>query len=593
MKKKSLFSILFFFYFLFLARGGWLPTPTRLDTGDPAGVNHSYSPQISCSGSNIYVVWHDYRNGNPDIYFNYSTDQGATWQATDTRLDMGDAPGASTSWFPKISSNGSNVYVVWQDDRNGEDDIYFNYSTDGGATWQATDIRLDTGDPPGESHSSPASISSDGNNIYVVWSDDRNAEFTPDIYFNYSTDGGATWQATDIRLDTGDAPGQNYSTWPRISSSDGNVYVAWNDDRSTLFDIYFNYSTDGGATWQATDIQLDTGDSAGLGDSWCPEISSSGSNVYVVWLDYRNGNPDIYFNYSTDGGANWQATDIRLDTGDTTGANASEYPKISSNGSNIYVVWYDERNGAWDIYFNYSTDGGATWQAADTRLDTGDALGANDSKFSQISSEGSNVFVVWADSRNGRSDIYFNCSTEGGRTWMTADTRLDTGDMPGASHSLGPQIACLENDVYVVWNDRRNGNYDIYFNTASSPIPDIKANGSDGPITITQSDPLIVTIDFDAGIQTGEEADWWVLMKTSDPKPNNWYYFDMPTRSWMLGRSPTRQGSLFDVSSKKVPKTSGLAPGTYTFYFAVDMVMNGSIDVGQAYYDKVKVTINP
>jgi hypothetical protein len=61
----------------------------------------------------------------------------------------------------------------------------------------------------------------------------------------------------------------------------------------------------------------------------------------------------------------------------------------------------------------------------------------------------------------------------------------------------------------------------------------------------------------------------------------------------MLGRSPTRQGSLFDVSSKKVPKTSGLTSGTYTFYFAVDMAMNGSIDAALAYYDKVKVIINP
>jgi hypothetical protein len=87
----------------------------------------------------------------------------------------------------------------------------------------------------------------------------------------------------------------------------------------------------------------------------------------------------------------------------------------------------------------------------------------------------------------------------------------------------------------------------------------------------------------------GENADWWVLMRTSDPKPNNWYYFDLPTRSWMLGRSATRQGSLFDVSSRKVPKTSGLAPGTYVFFFAVDMDMNGAIDVGLAFYDTIPI----
>ncbi len=31
--------------------------------------------------------------------------------------------------------------------------------------------------------------------------------------------------------------------------------------------------------------------------------------------------------------------------------------------------------------------------------------------------------------------------------------------------------------------------------------------------------------------------------------------------------------------------TSGLSEGTHTFYFGVDMVMNGSLDMGSIYYD--------
>jgi hypothetical protein len=125
MKKRFLFSLVFLVFFLFLARGGWLPTAIRLDTGDPPGSNDSHSPQISSNGSNVYVVWSDGRNSlwNEDIYFNYSEDSGITWQATDIRLDTGDPPGANVSKYPQISSNGSNVYVVWQDERNGEDDI--------------------------------------------------------------------------------------------------------------------------------------------------------------------------------------------------------------------------------------------------------------------------------------------------------------------------------------------------------------------------------------------------------------------------------------------------------------------------------------
>jgi len=45
----------------------------RLDTGDAAGVNNSYNPQIAADeAGNVYVTWYDHRNGSADIYFNYS-----------------------------------------------------------------------------------------------------------------------------------------------------------------------------------------------------------------------------------------------------------------------------------------------------------------------------------------------------------------------------------------------------------------------------------------------------------------------------------------------------------------------------------------
>jgi hypothetical protein len=585
MKRKTIFSMMILLFFLLFASGGWLPSDIRLDTGDPPGASYSSAPQISSSGSNVYAVWKDNRNGPSDIYFNYSTDLGENWQATDIRLDTGDTPGASYSNAPQISSSGNNVYVVWEDDRTAYTmyDIYFNYSTDGGATWQASDIRLDTGDPPGANYSFDPQISSSGSNVYVVWQDDRNLA---DIYFNYSTDGGATWQASDIQIDTGDPPG--VSLYPQISSSGNNVYVVWSDYRNGSSDIYFNYSIDGGATWQASDIRLDTGDPPGTGYSWSPKISSDGSNVYVTWMDMRNGNYDIYFNYSADGGATWQASDIRLDTGDPPGAYGSQYPGITSSGDKVYVAWHDSRNGAWDIYFNCSADGGATWLASDIRLDIGDSPGANWSDTPQLSCKGSKVYVVWNDDRNGMSDIYFNCSTDGGMRWKTLDVRLDTGDYPGASDSIGPQIACSENNIFVVWYDKRNGEADIYFNTASIPMPDIKANGSDGPITITRSDTLSITVEFNSGFLSRNEADWWLVART----PLGWYYYHLAS-GWLPGREVTLQIPLRDLPLSEVLNMSGLPTGSYTFYFGVDLVKNGKINMGQAYYDSVEVTINP
>ncbi len=342
--KILVLSFLFISAFpIFGALGQWQLQDLRIDLGDPAGANDSWNPQISTSGNNVYVTWEDTRNGWADIYFNCSTDGGVTWQGIDIRLDTD--PTGAWSWEPQISSSGKNVYVTWVDDRNGWADIYFNCSTDGGATWLGTDIRLDTY-PAGANDSWNPQISSYGNNVYVIWEDKRNGNW--DIYFNYSTNGGATWQGTDIRLDT-DPPGSSYSFNPQISSSENNVFVTWADTRNGYDGIYFNYSTDSGATWLGTDIRLDT-DPTGAWSSE-PQISSYGNNVFVTWKDRRTGYYDIYFNYSTDGGATWLGTDIRLDT-DPTGAWSSE-PQISSSENNVYVVWEDERNGYDDIYFNY------------------------------------------------------------------------------------------------------------------------------------------------------------------------------------------------------------------------------------------------
>ena len=139
------------------------------------------------------------------------------------------------------------------------------------------------------------------------------------------------------------------------SDGSGHVYVAWEDKRSGLWDVYFNYSSDYGATWQSSgNIRLDVGDTAGASNSVYPQIGSDGSGyVYVTWYDERDGAPDIYFYYSNNYGQTWQVSDTRLDTGSNAGASQSLYPElISDTNGNIYVTWYDSRDVGPDIYFD-------------------------------------------------------------------------------------------------------------------------------------------------------------------------------------------------------------------------------------------------
>ena len=121
------------------------------------------------------------------------------------------------------------------------------------------------------------------------------------------------------------------------------------------------------------------------------------------------------------------------------------------------------------------------------------------------------------------------------------------------------------------------------------PVPDIKANGSDGLVSVSHGTPVSIAISLDPGDHAGQNADWWVVESAAD----GWYYYDVVGGSWSFvpGLSVTYQGGLFNFASFEVLNTSGLPVGTYTFYFGVDMNMNGSLDFSQLYCDYVVVNV--
>jgi hypothetical protein len=125
----------------------------------------------------------------------------------------------------------------------------------------------------------------------------------------------------------------------------------------------------------------------------------------------------------------------------------------------------------------------------------------------------------------------------------------------------------------------------------ATPLPDIKANNSDIPIILNNSDTLSLTASLSPGTSSGVNADWWVAAVT----PFGWHYYVYPD-GWyytpdLLNIQPAYQGALFTLSPVEVLYTSGLPTGTYVFYFGVDTVMNGQLDFSSLSYDFVVADI--
>ena len=193
---------------------------------------------------------------------------------------------------------------------------------------------------------------------------------------------------------------------------------------------------------------------------------------------------------------------------------------------------------------------------------------------------------------------------------LSADlSSLSYGSYLGGSGEDRPTVVALDDTdlVYVAGYTRSDdfpttsGAFDNSYNGGTSdafislidavpgggdPVPDIKANGADGPVDVSQSDSLSVTIALDAGGST-DNADWWVLAET----PMGWYSWDLSSGEWIPGQNVTYQGQLFDLDTYPVLNTSGLPLGSYMFQFGVDTVMNGALDIGSLFSDSVDVNI--
>ena len=120
------------------------------------------------------------------------------------------------------------------------------------------------------------------------------------------------------------------------------------------------------------------------------------------------------------------------------------------------------------------------------------------------------------------------------------------------------------------------------------PVPDIRANSQDGSITISSETPVSITVNLNPNDLSGQNADWWVAESAPD---GVFYHFDLSAGSMVLGLLPTYQGPLFNLGATNLLNSSDLTVGTHTFYFGVDLNMNGSLDMDSIYYDWVTVNV--
>jgi hypothetical protein len=87
-------------------------------------------------------------------------------------------------------------------------------------------------------------------------------------------------------------------------------------------------------------------------------IATSGNNVFMAWANNDTGHWNVFFAKSTDGGKILKTLMI---SAPNKGNTIDQNTEIAASGNNVYVTWWTNKTGVLMPLFRASNDGGNTF----------------------------------------------------------------------------------------------------------------------------------------------------------------------------------------------------------------------------------------
>lgn len=332
--------------------GGW---STPLELGSSGFYTPANSHSSATVGSKIHaLLWND-----QSVAYLRSTDAGATYP---NEVSLA-AKTATVTYFPiAIAASGQLVAALYKSTGPGNKrTLLLRRSTNGGTTWSPkqtiasyTSAANDMGD---------GGVAVSGTRIFVAWTDRTNGK----VLLRRSTNSGATFKPNQL-IGTTTNPFLGKDGELDVAASGARVYVVWIPLSGK--GIALRRSTDSGATWKPKQT-ISTAKVTFRG----PVASASGQTLLVL--------------YTLD---TYAVKVARSANGGTSISSATVVPADSDNGEDVLVSGSQARltyKHFGNVTMRSSTNGGATWGAAETGI----AYGA-DSNLSLVPSHTVIVFGV-------------------------------------------------------------------------------------------------------------------------------------------------------------------------------------------------------
>ena len=247
-----------------------------------------------------------------------------------------------------ITQNSATTTIVWQDERNGNTDIYAQALDILGNKLWGSDLQITSSST---NEHSPAILFDSNNNIVVAWVNDGAAD--KEIYLQkFDLTGANVWLSPK---NISNSSFDDYSPSLTVDSSD-NIYLSWTEDILGVLNVRLaKFDSNGISQWET---QANISSLADNQYDSAVAINNSISLAYVLWTDDRDGNEDIYAQkYDLNGNAQW-TNDLKININLTVSAQSNSVLAINT-ADEPFAAWQDNRDTDYNIYATKFTDPGS------------------------------------------------------------------------------------------------------------------------------------------------------------------------------------------------------------------------------------------
>jgi len=364
---------------------------------------------------------------------------------------------------PAVAVAPTYIYTTWRDYRDSANYLNYSqkYSYTGVDQW-ISDVASTNQSPI---HNPRITIDS-SDNQYIIWSDASDGD--SDIYIQKISAAGVIQFINPIKINNDTVSIEQIN--PDIIFYNNELYVVWEDQRNDGGDIYFNKVSTTGTVSFGSDIQVNS--DSGTNTQTNPKILVDDYGfVYISWLDNRNGAIDIYLDKLTNNGANEWGLEIVINSNAAT--NISSFDMTQNNDAETSVIWTDNRNSNYDIFFQSIASSSAPLFGTDQSITTSSQ--SDNQAAVKIDTTDSGDFIIgWQDDRGTDQNIYVLRTQNDGTNLWTNDIRIN---LETNGDQLLSDVLVYDSDkIIAVWDDYSQGDANVWagtlnYNGIETPVP--------------------------------------------------------------------------------------------------------------------------